>query len=89
MDIGVITSLATPNRIRYVADFGLTTCQVVNWKEDLWTAALADEVRDEARQRLEVFGRGGGFVFNSVHNIQANVPVPNVVALFDALRESR
>lgn len=48
-----------------------------------------NEVRDEALRRLEVFGRGGGFVFNSVHNIQANVPGPNVVALFDALRESR
>jgi hypothetical protein len=44
-----------------------------------------DEVRDEARRRLEIFGKGGGFVFNAVHNIQANVPPENVFALFEAL----
>jgi uroporphyrinogen decarboxylase len=31
---------------------------------------------------------GGGFVFNAIHNIQGNVPVPNIVALFDAVREA-
>jgi len=46
-----------------------------------------DEVRAEVRRRCEVFGKGGGFVFNAVHNIQANVPVPNIVAMFDALKE--
>jgi hypothetical protein len=47
------------------------------------------EVRDEVRRRLEIFGRGGGFVFNAIHNIQANVPTANVAALFDTLREQR
>ena len=46
-----------------------------------------EEVRAEVLERCEVFGRGGGFVFNSVHNIQANVPVRNVVAMFEAVRE--
>jgi uroporphyrinogen-III decarboxylase len=73
------------------ADFGR---DIVFWGGGIDTQktlmfGTPDDVRDEARRRLEVFGRGGGFVFNSVHNIQANVPVPNVVALFDALRESR
>ncbi len=45
------------------------------------------QVRDEVRRRLEIFGRGGGYVFNAVHNIQANVPADNVMALFEALRE--
>jgi uroporphyrinogen-III decarboxylase len=44
-------------------------------------------VRAEVFERCRIFGRGGGFIFNAVHNIQANVPVPNVVALFEALRE--
>ena len=39
-------------------------------------------------RRCEVFGKGGGFVFNAVHNIQANVPVANVVAMFRALDEA-
>ncbi|MDD8025548.1 MAG: uroporphyrinogen decarboxylase family protein [Acidobacteriota bacterium] len=47
------------------------------------------EVRDEVRRRLDIFGRGGGYVFNSIHNIQANVPPANVVALFETLREAR
>jgi uroporphyrinogen-III decarboxylase len=48
-----------------------------------------EEVRDEVRRRLEIFGRGGGFVFNAIHNIQANVPADNVFALFETLREHR
>jgi hypothetical protein len=45
------------------------------------------EVRAEVLERCEVFGRDGGFVFNSVHNIQANVPVANIVAMFEAVGE--
>jgi Uroporphyrinogen decarboxylase (URO-D) len=45
------------------------------------------EVRAQVFERCEVLGRDGGFVFNAVHNIQANVPLRNVVAMFDALRE--
>jgi len=44
-------------------------------------------VREEVLRRCEVFGKGGGFVFNAVHNIQANVPLKNVAAMFDAFRE--
>ena len=46
-----------------------------------------EEIRAEVLERCEVFGRDGGFVFNSVHNIQANVPIRNVVAMFEAVRE--
>ena len=46
-----------------------------------------EEVRTEVLERCEVFGRGGGFVFNSVHNIQANVPVRNIAAMFEAVKE--
>jgi uroporphyrinogen-III decarboxylase len=45
-----------------------------------------EAVRAEVRERCEVFGRDGGFVFNAVHNIQANVPVANIAAMFEALR---
>jgi len=45
------------------------------------------EVRAQVLERCEIFGQGGGFVFNAVHNIQANVPVANVAAMFSALRE--
>ena len=45
------------------------------------------EVRDEVLRRCEVFAPGGGFVFNTVHNIQARTPVKNIVAMIDAVHE--
>ncbi|MDP8244616.1 MAG: uroporphyrinogen decarboxylase family protein [Candidatus Hinthialibacter antarcticus] len=46
-----------------------------------------EEVRKEVLERCDIFAPGGGFVFNTVHNIQARTPVENVVAMLDALRE--
>jgi hypothetical protein len=46
-----------------------------------------EDVRNEVLRRCEIFGAGGGFVFNAVHNIQGNVPLKNVVAMFEALKE--
>jgi hypothetical protein len=45
-----------------------------------------EEVRSEVRERLRAFGPGGGFVFNPVHNIQALVPVENVLAIYETAR---
>ncbi len=45
------------------------------------------EVREEVLRRCEVFAPGGGFVFNTIHNIQARTPVENVVAMVDAIAE--
>ncbi len=47
-----------------------------------------EEVYDEVRQRIGIFREQGGFVFNAIHNIQGNVPVENVEAMFKAVRES-
>ena len=46
-----------------------------------------DEVRAEVRERLEIFGAGGGFVFNTTHNVQARVPIENVIAMYETVRE--
>jgi uroporphyrinogen-III decarboxylase len=46
-----------------------------------------DDVRREVRERIEVFGPGGGFVFNTIHNVQAQVPIENVLAVYETLRE--
>ncbi len=45
------------------------------------------EVRQQVLRRCEIFARNGGFVFNAVHNIQANTLVENLVALFEAVKE--
>jgi len=47
------------------------------------------QVREHILHQCEVFGRNGGFVFTSVHNVQANVPIENVVAMLDAIGEIR
>jgi hypothetical protein len=48
-----------------------------------------DQVRREVRDRIALFNRGGGFVFNTIHNVQANVPAENLVALYEAVKEAR
>jgi hypothetical protein len=46
-----------------------------------------DEVRREVRERIGAFAPGGGFVFNTIHNVQPATPVENVLALYQAVRE--
>jgi hypothetical protein len=45
------------------------------------------QVKDQVKRQCSILNNNGGFVFNTVHNIQANVPFENVVAMLDALRE--
>jgi hypothetical protein len=47
----------------------------------------AEEVRRQVLERREIFAPGGGFVFNSIHNVQSGTPVENIVAMIDAVRE--
>ncbi len=46
-----------------------------------------EEVKKQVMDNCKVFGENGGFVFNAVHNIQANVPIENVVAMLEGLKE--
>jgi len=48
-----------------------------------------EQVYREVRERISIFGRDGGFVFNSVHNVQGNTPVENIEAMFKAVHDSR
>jgi hypothetical protein len=48
-----------------------------------------DEIRKQVRERIEIFSPGGGYVFNTIHNVQAGVPVENLLALYEAAREAR
>jgi uroporphyrinogen decarboxylase len=47
-------------------------------------AALRHQVADHVRRQIDILAPGGGFVFNQVHNIQANVPPENIAAMLDA-----
>ncbi len=45
------------------------------------------EVRDEVKRRIDDLAPGGGFIFNTVHNIQADVPPENILAMWEAVQE--
>lgn len=47
-----------------------------------------DEIRAHVRRQVEILKPGGGFVFQQVHNILANVPPENVRVMFDAAYEA-
>jgi uroporphyrinogen decarboxylase len=43
------------------------------------------EVAQDVRRRMEIFSPGGGYVFQQIHNIQADVPPENILAMFEAV----
>ncbi len=45
------------------------------------------EVREQVLRRCEIFAPGGGFVFSTVHNVQAGTPIPNIIAMIEAVKE--
>lgn len=46
-----------------------------------------EEVRAEVLERCRIFSPGGGFVFNAIHNVQAETPVANFIAMAEAVRD--
>jgi hypothetical protein len=58
----------------------------VNTQETL-PFGTPEQVREEVLRRCEIFAPGGGFVFNTIHNVQAGTPLANLVAMLEAVRE--
>ncbi|MHC4474442.1 MAG: uroporphyrinogen decarboxylase family protein [Planctomycetota bacterium] len=48
-----------------------------------------DEVCKQVKERIEIFGEDGGFVFNTIHNVQAKTPVDNLLVMFDTVKKCR
>jgi uroporphyrinogen decarboxylase len=48
-----------------------------------------EEVRRHVREQVSILRPGGGFVFQQVHNILADVPPENIIAMFDAVRDAQ
>jgi uroporphyrinogen decarboxylase len=74
---------------RLKAEFGR---DITFWGGGIDTRAVLNhgspaDVRRQVLERLEIFAPGGGFVFNTVHNILPDVPPANIVAMFTAVRE--
>ena len=60
---------------------GVDTQQVLPWK-------TPQEVADDVKRRIDIFAPGGGFVFNTIHNISPEVPAENILAMFDAFAQN-
>ncbi|MGE5614897.1 MAG: uroporphyrinogen decarboxylase family protein [Bacillota bacterium] len=48
-----------------------------------------DDVRKQVRERIEIFKKGGGFVFSSIHNIVPGTPPENIVAMLETIQKYR
>lgn len=46
-----------------------------------------EQIRDHVKKNISIMAPGGGFIFQQVHNIMANVPAENIMAMFRAVRE--
>ena len=46
-----------------------------------------EEVYAQVQERLRIFGKGGGYVFGSIHNIVAKTPIENIMAMVEAVRD--
>ena len=47
-----------------------------------------EQVRSHVKDQVRILAPGGGFVFQQVHNVMANIPTENIIAMFDAVRRS-
>jgi uroporphyrinogen decarboxylase len=66
--------------------------QCTFWGGGIETAGMLNEgsperIREQVLERMEIFSNGGGYVFNTVHNILPDVPPQNVIAMYDAVKE--
>jgi uroporphyrinogen decarboxylase len=55
--------------------------------QDVLPYGTPQQVQDDVRRNIDALAPGGGYVFNTVHNIQADVPVENLVAMYAAFHE--
>ncbi len=51
----------------------------------LLPGGTAQEVRAETRRRIEIFGRGGGYILAPCHVLQNDVPTVNILAMVEAV----
>ena len=78
-----------PERLK--AEFG---DRLVFWgggvdTQDILPFGTPDEVEAQARERLRILGAGGGYVFSTIHNIMARVPVENLIRLYETVAKAR
>ena len=53
------------------------------------TLGTPQQVREQTKRNIEQFACGGGYVAANVHNVQANVPIENFLAMWETVRDFR
>ena len=54
---------------------------------EMLTKGTPAQIREHVLRLMDIWRPGGGYVFQQVHNIMADVPPENIVAMFDAVNE--
>jgi uroporphyrinogen-III decarboxylase len=65
--------------------------KVVFWGGAVDTQAILpfgskEDVANQVKERLEIFTKGGGYVFSTIHNIVGNIPIDNIISMLDAIK---
>jgi len=71
-----------PETIRRLCYGKLAFCGLISTQRTL-PHGTVEECRAEARHRLDVIGKGGGYIFAPAHCIQPDTPIENVVAIYE------
>jgi uroporphyrinogen decarboxylase len=71
-----------PEKIRAMCKGKLAFCGLISTQQTL-PFGTEEECRAEARHRIDVIGKGGGYIFAPAHAIQAGTPLRNVLAVFE------
>jgi uroporphyrinogen decarboxylase len=77
-----------PDRIRALCKGRLAFCGLISTQHTLPHGTVA-ECRAEARHRLHIIARGGGYIFAPAHCIQPDTPLQNVLAIYEEALETR
>jgi len=71
-----------PEELKRESGDRLTFCGMISTQHTL-PHGTVEECRAEARHRLDVIGRGGGYIFAPAHAIQPDTPLENVLAIYE------
>lgn len=70
------------------ANFPASIKTVAEWfPQKVLPSVMVRHVKDDVGRNIEILAPGGGFVFNTVHNIQAEALPENIMTMWEALRE--
>ena len=72
-------------------DFGK---EIVFWGGGIDTQKIlpfgtSKAVEDEVKRVIDIMAPGGGFVFATVHNLQSDVPIKNIISMLETLKSYR